>query len=452
MSKNQQEDQDYHDMSLNENISHQITSYSLAVDALLSPNIFDFIDYDTLVSYKLISKLIYTSIKDPQLDKIYHEALCISFASKYGLYMSPSLSLTLGPRKYLMEYLLELKYKWNVIEKDEHNQSKLPQDFKIKVACRFRPGNKGVNNLCLPLHQYLKVKRQQKQIAISESSNDNNNIVVGESDPEEFLDPLLGALMNDPVLLPTSNKIVDRSVALQCCLRGGKDPFNNQRLTVHMLIPQDDLLLRIKEWKQKKALIDYSLSVTDIKSLIDESSSATDPTLLATLMEIERLAQVANKAEHDALHESASNADTQNSTFEIDDFNVDVLDVLPPQDDAIISLNGVNGNSTASNSGQSSNKAIVGAIPSPDDNTDSFKAKTIENPRVVDISKSKANVTMNLPGSGVKTFQFQKTFDDESNQTQVYNECSEEMIVSMLNGYNACVLCYGQTGEILYSS
>ena len=36
--------------------------------------------------------------------------------------------------------------------------------------------------------------------------------MMEESDdiPEEFLDPLLGSIMKDPVLLPTSGNILDR--------------------------------------------------------------------------------------------------------------------------------------------------------------------------------------------------------------------------------------------------
>jgi hypothetical protein len=37
--------------------------------------------------------------------------------------------------------------------------------------------------------------------------------------PEEFLDPILGTLMTDPVRLPTSNKIMDRSVIARHILR-----------------------------------------------------------------------------------------------------------------------------------------------------------------------------------------------------------------------------------------
>jgi len=37
--------------------------------------------------------------------------------------------------------------------------------------------------------------------------------------PEDFLDPIMGTLMRDPVLLPTSGKIVDRQTIARHILR-----------------------------------------------------------------------------------------------------------------------------------------------------------------------------------------------------------------------------------------
>ena len=54
------------------------------------------------------------------------------------------------------------------------------------------------------------------------SSGVKNNLLVGESDPEAFVDPFLGVLMREPVLLTSSQMICDRSVALQCVLRRGR--------------------------------------------------------------------------------------------------------------------------------------------------------------------------------------------------------------------------------------
>ena len=38
------------------------------------------------------------------------------------------------------------------------------------------------------------------------------------SAPEEFLDPIMSTIMMNPVILPSSKKIVDRSTIARCCI------------------------------------------------------------------------------------------------------------------------------------------------------------------------------------------------------------------------------------------
>lgn len=59
--------------------------------------------------------------------------------------------------------------------------------------------------------------------------------------PEEFLDPIMATLMRDPVLLPTSRTIVDRSTISRHLLSDPSDPFNREFLSMDMLEPQEDL-------------------------------------------------------------------------------------------------------------------------------------------------------------------------------------------------------------------
>uniref|UniRef100_A0A4W3H6N9 Ubiquitin conjugation factor E4 B n=1 Tax=Callorhinchus milii TaxID=7868 RepID=A0A4W3H6N9_CALMI len=54
--------------------------------------------------------------------------------------------------------------------------------------------------------------------------------------PDEFRDPLMDTLMNDPVKLP-SGTIMDRSIILRHLLNSPTDPFNRQHLTENMLEP-----------------------------------------------------------------------------------------------------------------------------------------------------------------------------------------------------------------------
>ncbi|GBG33867.1 Ubiquitin conjugation factor E4 A [Hondaea fermentalgiana] len=75
---------------------------------------------------------------------------------------------------------------------------------------------------------------------------------LGEA-PEEFLDPIMQEVMEDPVLLPTSNAIVDRSVIEQHLLNDPKDPFNRMPLSQDMLEPQPELKARIEAWRRGNA-------------------------------------------------------------------------------------------------------------------------------------------------------------------------------------------------------
>lgn len=70
--------------------------------------------------------------------------------------------------------------------------------------------------------------------------------------PDEFRDPLMDTLMADPVLLPSSGKIMDRPIITRHLLNSSTDPFNRQPLTEDMLQPDVELRERISAWKREK--------------------------------------------------------------------------------------------------------------------------------------------------------------------------------------------------------
>lgn len=55
--------------------------------------------------------------------------------------------------------------------------------------------------------------------------------------PDEFKDPLMDTLMVDPVRLPTSGKVMDRSIIMRHLLNSATDPFNRSHLTEDRLVP-----------------------------------------------------------------------------------------------------------------------------------------------------------------------------------------------------------------------
>ncbi|XP_064470704.1 ubiquitin conjugation factor E4 A-like [Ornithodoros turicata] len=70
--------------------------------------------------------------------------------------------------------------------------------------------------------------------------------------PEEFLDPIMSAIMNDPVTLPSSGIVLDRSTIARHLLSDQTDPFNRSPLTMEMIVPNEDLKRRITEWRAKR--------------------------------------------------------------------------------------------------------------------------------------------------------------------------------------------------------
>lgn len=69
--------------------------------------------------------------------------------------------------------------------------------------------------------------------------------------PDEFLDPLLANLMKDPVLLPRSQQVLDRSTIRSHLLSDPNDPFIRQPLKIEEVIELPDLKARITQWKQE---------------------------------------------------------------------------------------------------------------------------------------------------------------------------------------------------------
>lgn len=58
--------------------------------------------------------------------------------------------------------------------------------------------------------------------------------------------------MEDPVKLPSSGMVVDRRTIITHLHSDQTDPFNRSKLTLEMLIPQEELKKEIEEYKRSK--------------------------------------------------------------------------------------------------------------------------------------------------------------------------------------------------------
>ncbi|ETO09553.1 putative ubiquitin conjugating factor [Reticulomyxa filosa] len=69
--------------------------------------------------------------------------------------------------------------------------------------------------------------------------------------PSHFLDPLMHTLMEDPVILPSSQVSVDRSTIVRHLLSNPFDPFTRAHLTESELIDNAKLKAEIEDFKKQ---------------------------------------------------------------------------------------------------------------------------------------------------------------------------------------------------------
>ncbi|KAL3450690.1 ubiquitin elongating factor core-domain-containing protein [Aspergillus insuetus] len=70
--------------------------------------------------------------------------------------------------------------------------------------------------------------------------------------PDEFLDPLMYTLMQDPVILPASKMSIDRATIRSHLLSDPHDPFNRVPLKMEDVTPDVGLKAKIEEFKRQK--------------------------------------------------------------------------------------------------------------------------------------------------------------------------------------------------------
>ena len=82
--------------------------------------------------------------------------------------------------------------------------------------------------------------------------------------PNEYKDPLMDTIMEDPVVLP-SGHVMDRSVIIRHLLNASTDPFNRQPLTEDMLRPG------------MQSFIHFTLILLTIHSFYSHSTKERNP-------------------------------------------------------------------------------------------------------------------------------------------------------------------------------
>ncbi|KAL9938868.1 hypothetical protein V8E36_002587 [Tilletia maclaganii] len=89
---------------------------------------------------------------------------------------------------------------------------------------------------------------QVEQVKQQEAEEDED---LGEI-PDEYLDPLMATLMKDPVMLPKSRVVVDRSTIKSHLLSDSTDPFNRAPLKIEDVIADDELRAKIQAFAAER--------------------------------------------------------------------------------------------------------------------------------------------------------------------------------------------------------
>ena len=126
--------------------------------------------------------------------------------------------------------------------KDERSYSFEEMTRAAKKARMDKVLNEGV------IEQFESFLERSEKISL-----ENQDITAKLGDiPDEFMCPISCDLMKEPVLLPTSDNIMEKSVIKQILLNDEHDPFNRAPLKFSEVKDLPELKKKIEVWIQKK--------------------------------------------------------------------------------------------------------------------------------------------------------------------------------------------------------
>lgn len=96
-----------------------------------------------------------------------------------------------------------------------------------------------------------KWEQLQRKVKGAKEMDEQEEEDLGEV-PDDFLDPLMYTLMEDPVILPASRMSIDRSTIRSHLLSDPHDPFNRVPLKMEDVIPDTDLKAKITAFKTER--------------------------------------------------------------------------------------------------------------------------------------------------------------------------------------------------------
>lgn len=119
-----------------------------------------------------------------------------------------------------------------------------PSNFAQAAHLMARHGTKSADEL-------ERWEKMCASIALVKEAEDAEEDDLGEI-PDEFLDPLMATLMQDPVRLPVSKAVMDRSTIRQHLLSDPHDPYSRAPLKIEDVIPDEEMKAKIDAFKLER--------------------------------------------------------------------------------------------------------------------------------------------------------------------------------------------------------
>ncbi|RMZ66057.1 ubiquitin conjugation factor E4 [Pyrenophora seminiperda CCB06] len=201
---------------------------------------------------------------------LFTEALADSFTKKEVVVrlahmLDYNLEALVGPKKSKLKVENPQDYGWDPREMlaeltDVYLNLQDKQSFVDAVATDGRSYRPEYWDEAYKILQRFKLKTPEQmvqwqsmaaRIETAKDQADMEEADLGEI-PEQYEDPLMASLMEDPVTLPISRQIVDRSTIQSHLLSDPHDPFNRTPLKIEDVIPNDALREQIQAWKQTR--------------------------------------------------------------------------------------------------------------------------------------------------------------------------------------------------------
>ena len=132
-----------------------------------------------------------------------------------------------------------------------------------------------LNKSAIPEDQIVSAKFLEAILPLEDVIEDELDDFEDEP-PDELCDPIMGMLMTDPVRLPTSGQIVDRSTIARQLLSAPHDPFNRQPLTLDQVEPMPEIKREIQKWKEQQRQGKKTEATTDNNETVTQAEPSKD--------------------------------------------------------------------------------------------------------------------------------------------------------------------------------